>query len=78
MRFDNLLTGLECAYYILQLKDCSSRKEYANEVFKLCKLLNYNLFTGLFFSLYDGKIKTVREYLNDFDDKKLFEYLKSI
>ena len=78
MRFDNLLTGLECAYYILQLKDCSSRKEYANEVFKLCKLLNYNLFTGLFFSLYDGKIKTVREYLNDFDDKKLFEYLKVI
>lgn len=76
-RFDNLLTGLECANYILCLKNSPNRKEYANEVFKLCKSLNYNEFTGLFFSLADGKVKTVREFLNDYDDKKLFGYLKS-
>lgn len=77
-RFDNLLTGLECGYHIILYNGYSSRKEYANEVFKLCETLNYKLFSGLFFSLYDGKIKTVREYLNNFDDKKLFEYLKAI
>jgi T4 RnlA family RNA ligase len=52
------------------------RKQFAVNVFMVCSEHDLNMFTGLFFSLCDNKIDSIEKYLYDFDNKKLYNFLK--
>jgi hypothetical protein len=52
-----------------------NQKLYAEQVFKRTVEENIKLFTGLFFNLANGKVSSVREYINKVDNKILYNLL---
>jgi hypothetical protein len=51
------------------------KKRFAISVFDFVERNNLKEFSGMFFLLNDGKIKTVNDYLINYDDKKLYNLL---
>jgi Tfp pilus assembly protein PilP len=50
------------------------KKRYAMEVFRVAGK-THKAYTGLFFGLNDGKVESVREYMMNYDNKKLYNVL---
>ena len=79
--YDNLLLNLnnvwdELKPHLPNDDSASGRKAYAMEVFKIVKDRKVDSsFTSLFFALQTGKVGTVREYMYEYDDKKLYKML---
>lgn len=51
------------------------RKVFAENVFKIAKEKKVTQFTGLFFNLADGRVEDINDFLNDYDDSKLYKIL---
>ena len=51
------------------------KKKYAMAVFEVTNKLDIREFTGLYFSLNDGKVNDVKEFIFNYDDKKLYRML---
>ena len=51
------------------------RKAYATAVFEVTKKMGLDSFTGLYFALQTGKVDTIKEYMMEYDDKKLYKML---
>jgi hypothetical protein len=86
--YDALKEALKIHLHVLKEnywpKDSSKeeKKKYAMAVLSLCNGTDYKgkkltMFSGLFFGLADGKIKSIDEYLNSLDDKQLYTFLSS-
>jgi hypothetical protein len=74
----SLKTKLEATWEILKLRKPKNitkeeSKRYATEVFKVCDEQGVKGFTGLYFSLKDGKVSSVNDYLLDYNEKHLYE-----
>lgn len=50
------------------------KKRFAMEVFRVTGK-DYKAYTGLFFGMNDGKIESVKEYMMNYDNKKLYKVL---
>ena len=50
------------------------KKRFAMEVFRVAGK-DYKAYTGLFFGMNDGKVESVKEYLMNYDNKKLYKVL---
>jgi hypothetical protein len=53
----------------------AEKKKYAEAVFEVTKKNNVSMFTGLYFGLKDGKVENVREFMTEFDNRKLYKIL---
>jgi hypothetical protein len=51
------------------------KKRFASEVFKSIENTEFKSFSGLFFGLENGRVKSVEEYILEFDNKKLYQIL---
>ena len=51
------------------------KKKFAMAVFEVTKKLGLKDFTGLYFALKDGKVEDVKEYMFNYDNKKLYKML---
>jgi hypothetical protein len=51
------------------------KKRFAMEVFKEISDRNLKEYSGLYFSLNDGKVESVREFMMNYDNKKLYKSL---
>jgi|ERR1035437_6077558 hypothetical protein len=51
------------------------KKKFAQAVFEVCGKHNLKNFTGLYFGLADGKVKSVEDYMFNYDDKQLYKIL---
>ena len=79
--YNDLIIKLSNVWSILETnkpKDASKdeRKAFANKVFEVSESFDIRSFTGLFFSLADGKCESISDYVRDMDNKKLYELLK--
>jgi hypothetical protein len=50
-------------------------KRYAEAVFNICDKYRVKGFSGLFFMLKDGKVVSISDYIINYDDKKLYNFL---
>lgn len=78
--YDKLVDKLNIVWVDLQTKRPKNimpaeKKKFAEAVFETCKNYDVKSFTGLFFGLADGKIKSVEEYMLNYDDKVLYKML---
>lgn len=78
--YDALISKLTNVWSELEDKkpkddSASERKEFALSVFDITKRHNLDLFTGLFFSLQNGRVNSINEYMLNYDDKKLYKIL---
>lgn len=53
----------------------AEKKKFAEAVFEITKKNDVSGFTGLMFGLKDGKINSIKEYLHEFDNRKLYKIL---
>jgi hypothetical protein len=53
----------------------SEKKKFALSVFDVAKKYDLEQFTGLFFALQNGKTTHIYEYMQNYDDKKLYKIL---
>ena len=51
------------------------KKKFAAAVFEICAKDGLKMFSGLYFSLYDGKTTSVEDYLMKYDNKILYKIL---
>jgi hypothetical protein len=79
IKYDELIVDLEAMWKVLKKhlpKDDSSEeaKRYAMKLFEVLRS-NTKLkeFQGLFFSLKDEKVDNVKDYIFNYDDKRLYE-----
>ena len=56
--------------------EASERKKYATAVFKLTEKYNVKTFTGLMFSLQQGKVDNIRDFMFNYDNRTLYKLLK--
>ena len=78
--YNELIGKLEGVWSILEpLKPKNitpgEKKRYAMEVFRVCEENDTKMFTGLFFGLNDGKVESVKDFMFNFDNKKLYQLL---
>jgi len=78
--YELLTNKLESVWVVLEnLKPKNTtpkeKKRYVMEVFRVCEENDTKMFTGLYFGLNDGKVDSVKDYLREYDDKKLYEIL---
>lgn len=78
--YDKLLAKLEEGWVELKGRlpkniTKQEQKKYAMAVFEVCDKLDLKMFTGLYFGLKDGKVTSVREYLMEYDNRKLYKML---
>ena len=78
--YDALIVRLNDAWDELQPRrpkniTASERKAYAMAVFEVAKKHKLDAFTGLFFSLQNGQVQSVADYMKEYDDKKLYKML---
>jgi T4 RnlA family RNA ligase len=78
--YDALITKLITAWMELfdnRPKDdsASEKKQFAFSVFEVAKKYDLEQFTGLFFALQNGKVTHIYEYMQNYDDKKLYKIL---
>jgi hypothetical protein len=76
----NLISELEMAWIYLEgvrPKNTTpkEKKKFAMAVFDMVDNSNLKPYTGLFFGLNDGKVESVREYMINYDNKKLYKSL---
>jgi hypothetical protein len=79
-QYDSLKVILKQIHNELNYPNDSSKEEKKRFALELLPYLNpkgLNMFSGLFFGLADGKVKSIDEYLNSLDDKKLYTFLSS-
>lgn len=79
-RYDALITKLNEAWVELEPRKpknitAPERKAYATAVFEVTKKMGLDSFTGLYFALQTGKVDTIKEYMMEYDDKKLYKML---
>lgn len=80
VNYNNLVLSLEEVWEVIKVslpKNIAKKeqKKFAMVVFKTIKEFNVDNFSGLFFALKDGKVESVKEYLFNYDDKKLYNML---
>jgi len=78
--YDELVSKLESIWSELdEIKpsDASSseRKRFAMSLMETTAKHDLKMFTGLYFGLVDGKVKSIKEYMMDYDDKLLYHLL---
>lgn len=76
--YDLLIIKLKIVWNILQdlkPKNKEEQKKFAAAVFDVCGKNNLNMFTGLYFGLAQNKIKTIEDYMFNYDDKTLYKIL---
>ena len=78
--YDALLIKLAEAWSELEPRKpknitASERKNYATAVFEVTKKYGLDSFTGLYFSLQTGKTESIKAYMMEYDDKKLYNML---
>jgi T4 RnlA family RNA ligase len=78
--YDTLITKLITAWMELfdnRPKDdsASEKKKFAFSVFDVAKKYDLEQFTGLFFALQSGKVNHIPQYMQNYDDKKLYKIL---
>ncbi len=79
-KYDNLFELLNSTWsQITELMgenvNIGDKKVFAEIVFNICDKNNIKHFSGLFFGLKNGKIKSIREYLINYESKKLYKLL---
>lgn len=79
-KYDDLRSKLEEGWEKLKDKRPKNttkkeNKKYAMAVFNICDDLNIKQFTGLFFGLKDGKVNSIKDYLMEYDNRKLYKFL---
>lgn len=80
VKYDKLVLDLETTWEEVQKNKPKNitpaeRKRFAEAVFNIAKKNNCVRFTGLFFSLHDGKSESVKSHMLDFDNKTLYKML---
>jgi len=76
-----LIDELEAAWAVIQTKKPKNitpqeKKRFAMELFNYVETVpQLKQFTGLFFSLKDGKVESIKDYTFNMDDKVLYKYL---
>lgn len=75
--YNQIINRLNNIWVVIQSKSYSNRKEMAEDVFKITSENNVKQFSSVFFSLIDGKTLDIKEYIFNYDNKKLYEYIKS-
>lgn len=78
--YDALIAKLNEAWVELEPRKpknitAAERKAYATAVFEVTKKMGLDSFTGLYFALQTGKVGTIKEYMMEYDDKKLYKML---
>lgn len=78
--YDNLIVKLDDVWDILkEMKPKNitkpEQKKFAMNVFKVAKENDVEVFTGLFFSLKDYKVEDVKTFIQEYDNKKLYDLL---
>ncbi len=78
--YDKLTETLNVTWEILRLakpKEITpaEKKRYAMKVFEVCDNTTLKPFTGLYFGLAEGKIKSVEDFIFKYDDKLLYKML---
>lgn len=78
--YDKLVVRLEEGWEELKTRKPKNitpkeKKKFAMAVFEVTERLDIKTFTGLYFGLNDGKVETVKEYIFNFDNKKLYHML---
>ena len=78
--YNDLLDKLNKSWdelFLLKPKNITpqEKKRFAMNVFDFVDKNDLKQFSSMFFSLNEGKIKTVNEYLINYDDKKLYHFL---
>lgn len=79
-KYDELIERLECIW--VELKDFKpkniekkERKKFADAVFYICAKNNLTKFTGLYFGLIDGKVDSVKDFVEETENKFLYQIL---
>ena len=80
VNYDALIDKLNVAWNELELRKpknitAAEKKKFAEAVFEVSNKFDLNQFTGLFFSLQTGKVQSIKEYMMEYDDKKLYKIL---
>jgi len=79
VKYDKLILDLEAVWKVLKRylpKDDSkeAQKKYAMKLFEVLRSdANVKEFQGLFFALKDEKVDNVKDYIFNYDDKRLYE-----
>jgi hypothetical protein len=78
--YDKLISDLSQIWVELDYikpKDKSSleKKNFALAVFEITKKYNLELFSNLYFSLENGRVNSINEYILEYDNKKLYKIL---
>jgi hypothetical protein len=79
-KYDALIGKLNDAWKELQTRlpkniMPAETKKYATAVFEVCNKHKLSQFTGLYFSLANGKVESVETFMFEYDDKKLYKML---
>jgi hypothetical protein len=80
VNYDKLIDKLETAWSELSTRrpkniTAQEKKKFAMAVFEVCNKYDVKDFTGLYFSLNDGKVADVKEFMFNYDDKRLYKML---
>jgi len=80
INYDTLILKLESGWEILKEKKPKNispkeSKKFAMSVFEVTKELGLEKFTGMYFSLKDGKVENVKEFMFNYDNKTLYKML---
>lgn len=79
--YDNLIQSLEGIWEVLQKHKPKNitpkeQKKFAMKLFELAEVnKDLKAFSGLFFALKDGKAESVKQYIHDYDNKRLYQIL---
>lgn len=74
--YENLINTLDAEASELLSKGYAERKDYALTVLNHCSTGSKTAFAkGFFFSMYDKKITSAREWINNFDNSSLYKLL---
>ena len=79
-KYDTLVSKLEDVWVILSdnlPKNITKEenKRYAAKVFEIVDKFDVKQFSGLYFSLKDKKVASVKDFIHEYDDKTLYKYL---
>lgn len=79
-KYDTLVSKLEDVWVILSdnlPKNITKEenKRYAAKVFEIVDKFDVKQFSGLYFSLKDKKVASVKDFIYEYDDKTLYKYL---
>jgi len=78
--YDKLIVKLNVVWDELAIRKPKNimpeeKKKFAQAVFEVCGKHNVKNFTGLYFGLADGKVKSVEDFMFNYDDKALYKIL---